>query len=128
MGLYGDFLFSDSSQGGSSPLAAIGGPIAGDLEAVFKLKDNAAAGEVNQTGAKLVRLAKSHTPGANLWYTKAATDHLIFNQLQEYFSPGYLRRMKKRAKKEFNQSFWWEPGDTAPDRAPNLGAAVGARP
>ena len=128
MGLYGDFLFSDSSQGGSSPLAAIGGPIAGDLEAVFKLKDNAAAGEVNQTGAKLVRLAKSHTPGANLWYTKAATDHLIFNQLQEYFSPGYLRRMKKRAKKEFNQSYWWEPGDTAPDRAPNLGASVGARP
>lgn len=125
MGLYGDFLFSDTSQGGSSPLAALGGPIAGDLEAVFKLKDNAADGEVNQTGAKLVRLLKSHLPGANLWYTKAATDHLIFNQLQEYFSPGYLRRMKQRAHKEFKQSYWWEPGDSTPDRAPNLGAAVG---
>ncbi|AYF49850.1 hypothetical protein DXV65_20510 [Pseudomonas fluorescens] len=50
MGLYGDFLFSATSQGGSSPLAALGGPIAGDLEAIFKLKDNAADGEVNQTG------------------------------------------------------------------------------
>lgn len=127
MGLYGDFLFSDTSQGGSSPLAALGGPIAGDLEAVFKLKDNAADGEVNQTGGKLVRLAKSHLPGANLWYTKAATDHLIFNQLQDYFSPGYLRRMKQRARKEFKQSYWWEPGDSTPDRAPNLGAAVGAK-
>lgn len=127
MGLYGDFLFSDTSQGGSSPLAALGGPIAGDLEAVFKLKDNAADGEVNQTGGKLVRLAKSHLPGANLWYTKAATDHLIFNQLQDYFSPGYLRRMKQRAHKEFKQSYWWEPGDSTPDRAPNLGAAVGAK-
>lgn len=127
MGLYGDFLFSDTSQGGSSPLAALGGPIAGDLEAIFKLKDNAADGEVNQTGGKLVRLAKSHLPGANLWYTKAATDHLIFNQLQDYFSPGYLRRMKQRARKEFNQSYWWEPGDSTPDRAPNLGAAVGAK-
>lgn len=127
MGLYGDFLFSDTSQGGSSPLAALGGPIAGDLEAIFKLKDNAADGEVNQTGGKLVRLLKSHLPGANLWYTKAATDHLIFNQLQEYFSPGYLRRMKQRARKEFNQSYWWEPGDSTPDRAPNLGAAVGAK-
>ncbi|HAA41547.1 MAG TPA: hypothetical protein DCE36_15875, partial [Pseudomonas sp.] len=127
MGLYGDFLFSDTSQGGSSPLAALGGPIAGDLEAVFKLKDNAADGEVNQTGGKLVRLLKSHLPGANLWYTKAATDHLIFNQLQDYFSPGYLRRMKQRARKEFKQSYWWEPGDSTPDRAPNLGAAVGAK-
>ena len=125
MGLYGDFLFSDSSQGGSSPLAALGGPIAGDLEALFKLKDNAAAGEVNQTGAKLLKFAKSHIPGANLWYTKAALDHMVFHQLQEYFSPGYLRRMERRAKKEFNQSFWWEPGETTPDRAPDLGAAIG---
>jgi hypothetical protein len=128
MGLYGDFLFSDNSQGSSSPLAALGGPIAGDIEQVFKLKDNAAAGEVNQTGAKLVKLAKSHLPAANLWYTKAATDHLIFNQMQEFFSPGYLRRMKQRARKEFKQSYWWEPGDTSPNRAPNPGAAVGAKP
>lgn len=127
MGLYGDFLFSATSQGGSSPLAALGGPIAGDLEAIFKLKDNAADGEVNQTGGKLARLAKSHLPRTNLWHTKAATDHLIFNQLQDYFSPGYLRRMKQRARKEFNQSYWWEPGDSTPDRAPNLGAAVGAK-
>jgi hypothetical protein len=127
MGLYGDFLFSDNSQGGSSPLAALGGPIAGDIEQVFKLKDNAAAGEVNQTGAKLVKLAKSHLPAANLWYTKAATDHLIFNQLQDYFSPGYLRRMRQRARKEFKQSYWWEPGDSTPDRGPNLGAAAGGR-
>ncbi len=127
LGLYGDFLFSDTSQGGSSPLAAIGGPIAGDMEAIFKLKDNAASGEVGQVGGKLVRLAKSHLPGANLWYTKAATDHFIFHQLQEYFSPGYLRNMKNRAMKEFNQSFWWEPGETAPERLPNIGSAVGNR-
>ena len=127
MGLYGDFLFSDTSQGGSSPLAAIGGPIAGDLESIFKLKDSAADGEVNQTGGKLVRLAKSHIPGANLWYTKAATDHLIFNQLQDYFSPGYLRRMKQRARKEFKQSYWWDPKESTPARAPSLGAAVGGK-
>lgn len=127
VGLYGDFLFSDTTSHGSSALAALGGPIASDIEAVFKLKDSAAAGEVNQTGGKLVRLAKGHIPGANLWYTKAATDHLIFNQLQELFSPGYLRRMERRAKKEFNQSYWWEPGDVTPDRAPDIGAAIGGK-
>lgn len=125
LGLYGDFLFSDTSQGGGSPLASIGGPIAGDLEQIFKLKDNAADGEVNQTGAKLIRLAKSHLPAANLWYTKAAVDHMIFNQLQEHFSPGYLARMRARARTEFKQSYWWDPQASAPERGPNLGAALG---
>jgi len=127
LGLYGDFLFSDTSQGGSSPLAALGGPIAGDIESIFKLKDNAASGEVNQTGGKLVRLIKSHTPGANLWYTKAALDHMVFNQMQEHFSPGYLANMKARARKEFKQSFWWEPGEATPARGPDLGAALGGQ-
>lgn len=127
LGLYGDFLFSDQTQGGQSALAALGGPIAGDIESVFKLKGTAADGNADSTGANLVRLAKSHIPGANLWYTKAATDHMIFHQLQEYFSPGYLRRMEQRAKKEFNQRFWWEPGEQLPGRGPNLGAAVGER-
>lgn len=125
LGLYGDFLFSDTSQGGSSALAALGGPIAGDIEAIFKMKGTAADGKGDQTGGNLVRFVKGHTPGANLWYTKAATDHLIFHQLQEYFSPGYLSRMQRRARKEFGQSYWWEPGEAAPDRGPNLGAMVG---
>lgn len=127
LGMYGDFLFSDTTQAGTSAVVSFLGPIAGDAEAIMKLKGTAAEGKGDQVGGNLVRLAKSHLPFANLWYTKAATDHLIFNQLQDYFSPGYLRRMKQRARKEFNQSFWWEPGESTPDRAPNLGAAVGGR-
>nr|WP_225777068.1 hypothetical protein [Pseudomonas sp. Marseille-Q3773] len=75
-------------------------------------------------GARLIQLGKGHLPGANLWYTKAATDHMIFLQLQEYFSPGYLNRMLRRAQREFGQSYWWEPGESAPTRAPDLGAAA----
>jgi hypothetical protein len=127
LGLYGDFLLSNTSQGWQSALAAIGGPIAGDLEQLFKLKDNAAAGEVNQAGGKAVKLLKSHTPFANLWYTKAATDHLIFHQMQEHFSPGYLKRMQRRSEKQFGQEYWWKPGDTTPDRAPDLTRAIGGK-
>lgn len=127
LGLYGDFLFSDQTQGGQSALAALGGPIAGDIESIFKLKGTAADGKVDSTGGNLVRLLKSHTPAANLWYTKAATDHMIFHQLQEYFSPGYLRNMRRRARKDFGQQFWWEPGEATPDRGPSLSAAVGGR-
>src|SRR3546814_5516171 len=64
-------------------------------------------------------------PLANLWYTKAATDHLVFHQFQEFFSPGYLKRMRTRARNEFDQEFWWEPGERVPDRAPDLERALG---
>ncbi|WP_396265786.1 hypothetical protein [Klebsiella pneumoniae] len=62
----------------------------------------------------LVKLGKGLTPGANIWYLKAALDHMIFNQMQEYFSPGYLRKMEQRSKKEFNQTYWWRPQDVTP--------------
>ncbi|WP_375761815.1 hypothetical protein [Klebsiella pneumoniae] len=51
----------------------------------------------------------------NIWYLKAAVDHMIFNQMQEYFSPGYLRKMEQRSKKEFNQTYWWRPQDVTPE-------------
>lgn len=125
LSIYGDFLFSDTTRYGTSPLAAIGGPVAGDIEALFKIRGTAQDLKGDQLGGNLVKFAKSHIPGANLWYTKAATDHMIFHQLQEYFSPGYLRRMEQRARKEFGQSYWWEPGDYTPRRAPALESAFG---
>ncbi|WP_323994699.1 hypothetical protein [Aeromonas hydrophila] len=130
LSLYGDFLFSNTTQGGTSALAAFGGPLAGDVESLLNLRGiaaDAALGEKDpgMVGARLVQLGKGHLPGANLWYTKAATDHLIFHQMQEYFSPGYLNRMQRRAQREFNQSYWWEPGEPSPARAPDLGAATG---
>ena len=127
LSLYGDFLFSNTTQGGTSALAAFGGPLAGDVETLFNLRGQTASAvekeDASTVGASLVRLAKGHIPAANLWYTKAATDHLIFHQMQEYFSPGYLSRMQRRAQREFGQSYWWEPGEALPDRAPDLGAA-----
>lgn len=129
LGLFGDFLFSENSQYGQTALAASLGPVAGLVEDTLKLTQGnlmeAARGEDTNAGAELVRFVKSNTPGMNLWYVKAAVNHLFFDDLQEYFSPGYLRKMKRRAQKEFNQSYWWEPGENLPDRAPDLEKAVG---
>lgn len=129
LGLYGDFLFSESSRYGQSPFAAALGPVAGLAEDVLKLTQGnimeAAQGKETNAGAETVRFAKSNTPGANLWYLKGALDHLIFHQLQEYFSPGYLRKMKQRSEREFGQKYWWEPGEPIPDRAPDMAAMAG---
>ena len=118
LGLYGDFFFSDHTKYGGTALASMLGPVAGLVDDVIKLGQgiplNAVEGKPEQTGGDLVKLGKGLIPGANLWYAKAALDHMIFNQLQEYFSPGYLRKMEQRSRKEFNQTYWWRPQDTVP--------------
>lgn len=118
LGLYGDFFFSDHTKYGGTALASMLGPVAGLVDDVIKLGQgiplNAVEGKPEQTGGDLVKLGKGLIPGANLWYAKAALDHMIFNQLQEYFSPGYLRKMEQRSRKEFNQTYWWRPQDAVP--------------
>lgn len=129
LGIYGDFLFSESTQHGRGPLAALQGPVFGLFEEAFNLTQGNivqfAQGKDSHAGAELVRFVKSNTPGASLWYAKAALDHMIFHQLQEMASPGYLRTMGNRARREFGQDFWWEPGEFMPSRAPSVAAIAG---
>lgn len=131
LGIYGDFLFSGATQTTQTgPIAALMGPLAGMVEDAFKMTQGnlvkAADGQKTHFGANAVQFIKGNTPGASLWYAKAALDHIIFHQLQEYFSPGYLAQMQRRAQKEFGQQYWWSPG-TGMDgmRAPNMARAVG---
>lgn len=118
LGLYGDFLLSDHTRYGGGALASMLGPVAGLIDDVVKLGQgiplNAVEGKPEHTGGDLVKLGKGLIPGANLWYAKAALDHMIFNQMQEYFSPGYLSKVEQRSKKNFNQTYWWRPQDVTP--------------
>lgn len=128
LGIYGDFLFSDTTQHGGSPLATLEGPVLGEVEELFNLTQGnivkAFEGKVTHVGADIVKFVKGNMPGASLWYAKGALDHMIFQRLQEYFSPGYLSSMRSRARRQFNQTYWWAPGEPVPDRAPDLTAAV----
>lgn len=128
LGIYGDLIFSDPSEQGQSYLGQLLGPVAGSVEAAGSLTlgnlHESARGEDTHAGAEVIRFAKGHTPAANLWYTKAATDHLIFQQMQEYFSPGYLARVKANAQRDRGTTYWWEPGQAEPDRAPEIDAVV----
>lgn len=131
LGLYGDFIYSEATQHGGGGLAAMLGPVAGLAEEMIGLTQGnliqAAQGKDTRIGAEAVKAAKGLTPGASLWYIKAAADHLFFQQLQNELSPNYLSSMASRARREFNQEYWWEPGEAVPDRAPNPAAIVGAR-
>jgi hypothetical protein len=82
-------------------------------------------GKDTHIGAEAIRFLKGNAPGANLWYAKAALDHMIWNQAAEYLSPGYLSTMQARSRREFGQDFWWAPADTTPGRAPALERILG---
>lgn len=134
LSIVGDTLLNDP---GGSPGGMAGGavktalgPVIGNwADAVLKLgAENvwqAAAGKPTHAGAETLTWAKSNLPLINIWYAKAAIDHMGLHALQENLSPGYLSKMKQRAKKEFGQDFWWSPGTGAPKRAPDVPKAVG---
>lgn len=129
LGIFGDFLFNNWSQFGTSAAGVLGGPIYGDFEQALKIvlggAWQAAEGDKVRSGAEAVKLLKSHTPFANLIYTRAVTDHLIFNQLMELASPGYLSNMRRRAARDYGTSHFWEPQDVVPYRMPDLDKAIG---
>lgn len=129
LSLYGDFLFADVNTYGRTLAAALGGPGLGLLEDVGKLTlgnmQQAAKGEETDFGAEAARFARGYTPGANLWYTKAATDRLIFFQMQELANPGYLRRMQASQQKFNGATYWWDPADPTRAREIDVAQAVG---
>lgn len=131
LGLYGDFLFAETTQYGQSLLGAAAGPAAGFIEDVDDLTRGnimqAMRGEDADVGAEAVKFARGYTPGSSLWYAKASLDRLVFHQMQEYFSPGYLSRMKNRARETQGTTYWWNPGDMPGEaRAPDLERVAGA--
>lgn len=128
-GIYGDLLNSSFSRSGRSPLADVAGPIGGMAEDAIKLSFAQSRkwyeGADTTVGAEAVRTARRYMPGT--FYTKTVADRLLFDQIQMLADPDYrgsFRRMEQRLKNDTGQQFWWGPGDRAPERAPNLGAAV----
>jgi hypothetical protein len=124
LGLYGDFLFSQSgtTRMGTGPLEAVAGPTIGavaDLAALIaKAPGQINKGEEPRIAANALNIAKGFVPGQNLWYTKAATDHWIFQNAQETLNPGYLDSMRARSLREQGNDWFWKPGAALPERMP----------
>lgn len=131
LGFVGDLLLNDQSDdfGSYQWLFELLGPTAGsiaDLGALTKGNyDQWRAGKDPKVAAEAVQFAKSHTPLINLWYTRAALDNAVLVSMQDALSPGYISRVRRRAMKNWGNQYWWTPGESAPSRAPDLGAVAG---
>ncbi|TBF41486.1 hypothetical protein [Rhizobium leguminosarum] len=129
-GMLADFVYSSTTRGKEGITQYLAGPAPGALIAGAGDLAQTIAGNGELKGKTLADHIKAWTPGSSLWYTKAATDRLIFDNIQAMIDPNYrqsFNRYEKRMKKDFGQTFWWAPGDGLPQRAPDLGRAVGDR-
>ena len=130
-GFMGDILLSDTTED-RGQLDSLGrillGPTFGSAADFYELTkgnvDEAMAGKPTHAGAEALKFTKGHLPYVGVWYAKAAFDHLLLQGLQENLSPGYLQRMKDKARKDWGQGYWWQPGEATPDRAPDFSKAL----
>ncbi len=130
LGFYGDFLYSiNQTRYGSGPVEALSGPTLGPLLELSLVQPltaakNALEGKDTHLAAQTITDMKGYVPFNNAWYAKAAIDHLIWQNVMESLSPGYLAGIRRRTMRDYGQDWWWDLGTPAPQRVPNFGAAL----
>jgi len=104
LGIYGDFLFSQSFSG-LDILATAAGPAATEFAKAANAFRYAFQGEFSKAGQGAYKFLVGNIPFLNLFYLKTAFDYAIGYQIMETLSPGHLRRMEKKMKNETGQEF-----------------------
>lgn len=117
LGIYSDFLFAKVNRFGGGPLDTAAGPTVGDIADIIdiyqKSRDYATGASDNAPDVEAWNFLKGNTPFLNLFYTRAAMDYLILYHIQEAMSPGSLKRMERKLKKDQNQEFLLPPSEYA---------------
>jgi hypothetical protein len=122
LGIYGDFLFGETSRMSTGLASTLGGPIAGDLERFWNLFTRFKADLRTEPGKAmqhmwpdLAHLAVQHIPFANLIYLKGTLDYLLWYHLFEAASPGWWERTNRRLQKEQGRTMvGYRPGAKIP--------------
>lgn len=136
LSIWGDFLFAGINQFGQGPQDVAAGPLIGFLGDttqlvlgdVFQFADAMGGLSDKQfestTAAKAVEYARRYTPGASIWWARAALERQVFDRLQELADPkAYQKRQRqmRQRKRDFGNEYWWAPGQRTPGRAPQYG-------
>ncbi|WP_334037297.1 hypothetical protein [Burkholderia gladioli] len=132
-GFAGDMLTAalQSADYGSLLSSAVGGPLLSTLfQPVRALSTNAqdaAQGKDTHIGVDLAKIAQSNTPLINLWYWKTVWNRLLWDNIAENLSPGVTARNVQKSRTQYHNDYYWSPGSSAPERAPNLATAFGSQ-
>ena len=136
LSIYGDFLFAGVNEYGRGPAQMFAGPIAGALGDtadlvlgdVFTFAETLGSlseeGFESKTLAKAVEWARRYTPGSSIWWARLALERHMFDRLQELADPRAYRKWQNKIRsrqRDYDQGYWWSPGETSPSREPQLG-------
>lgn len=122
-GIFGDFLSSAENRVGGGFAQTFSGPLADTAQGLVNIPQS------KKPAWAAAKFARDEMPGGSLWYARLAFDRIVTDQIQEAIDPDYRkswRRMDKRAREQ-GTDFYWAPGETAPERAPDFENAFGGQ-
>ena len=124
-GIIGDFFFANRNEYGRGLGATLAGPQIGFINDFLNLTvGNAyefAMGEDTKIGRESVTFLQRYFPGSSAWYGRLALERLAWDNLKKMVDPeadASFRRAERKRLRDFNQEYWWAPGENLPDRAP----------
>lgn len=95
----------DAASGDNSGHSSSAVPIFGDMATLGKIAFTSES-DPGKAGYMAIRFARQQIAPLNYWYTKAAVDHLFFNDAAEALNPGYQKRLRKYADQKGQQYFY----------------------
>ena len=119
LGIFGDFLFSDVNRFGGGISQTIVGPTGELFDKSMALTlgniREAVTGEETNILGEAAQFLQRYTP--DVWQTQLISD-AVFTQIQKLADPDSERRfnrMIKKREKEYDQGYWWRPGEVLPE-------------
>ncbi|ELX05891.1 hypothetical protein ACINNAV57_2599 [Acinetobacter baumannii Naval-57] len=123
----GDILVAGTDTSGRDAHSFVAGPLGSDFESLLSLTVGNLTqyneGKDTNFGNEAFKFVKGKVPAQNLWYTKAAINRMVFDEMQDTIAPGYREKALRKAERQQDRERFW--GDDISDiRAPDFERVV----
>ncbi|HHP6481947.1 TPA: hypothetical protein ACSE4C_000300 [Acinetobacter baumannii] len=123
----GDILVAGADTSGRDANSFVSGPLGSDFTALLGLTVGNLTqyneGKDTNFGNEAFKFVKGKVPAQNLWYTKAAINRMVFDEMQDTIAPGYREKALRKAERQQDRERFW--GDDINDiRAPDFERVV----
>jgi hypothetical protein len=127
LGVFSDAFTYGESEDGKDVINALAGPLLdmfgqtfnASRAAIDQIGDGIKGEETDSNaGREFIKLLKKITPFTTNWYTKLATERMVWDNLQRVMDPEADEAFQRRAdwyQENKAQNYWWSPGAAEPD-------------
>lgn len=131
-GILGDFLFAGVNRFGGGLVETAAGPRTGFLNSLRDLTlgnvQQVIKGKDTNFARESIDFFGRNLPGASTWYLRLAIERGIMDQLRLVSDPKAYKRFRQLERgriRDYDQEYWWRPGQVLPDRPPNVLSVTG---